>query len=61
MENHIPLPSFQGVALSSLNLGLHHHFQPPHSTQRDFFGAHTYRRIDREGIFHTQWEGEWYD
>ena len=25
--------------------------------QRDFFGAHTYRRIDREGSFHTQWEG----
>jgi 6-phosphogluconate dehydrogenase len=24
--------------------------------QRDFFGAHTYQRIDREGIFHTQWE-----
>ena len=24
--------------------------------QRDFFGAHTYRRIDREGVFHTQWE-----
>ena len=24
--------------------------------QRDFFGAHTYRRIDREGIFHTRWE-----
>jgi 6-phosphogluconate dehydrogenase len=24
--------------------------------QRDFFGAHTYRRIDREGIFHTHWE-----
>ena len=24
--------------------------------QRDFFGAHTYRRIDREGIQHTQWE-----
>ncbi|MEP6674576.1 MAG: NADP-dependent phosphogluconate dehydrogenase [Ferruginibacter sp.] len=23
--------------------------------QRDFFGAHTYERIDREGIFHTQW------
>lgn len=23
--------------------------------QRDYFGAHTYRRIDREGIFHTQW------
>ncbi len=24
--------------------------------QRDYFGAHTYRRIDREGVFHTQWE-----
>ena len=21
--------------------------------QRDFFGAHTYRRIDRDGVFHT--------
>ncbi len=27
--------------------------------QRDYFGAHTYRRVDREGVFHTQWiEGE---
>ncbi len=24
--------------------------------QRDFFGAHTYRRIDQEGVFHTRWE-----
>jgi 6-phosphogluconate dehydrogenase len=24
--------------------------------QRDYFGAHSYRRIDREGIFHTQWD-----
>jgi 6-phosphogluconate dehydrogenase len=23
--------------------------------QRDFFGAHTYRRLDREGVFHTRW------
>jgi 6-phosphogluconate dehydrogenase len=23
--------------------------------QRDYFGAHTYRRIDREGSFHTKW------
>ena len=23
--------------------------------QRDFFGAHTYRRLDREGVFHTDW------
>ncbi|HEX5991064.1 MAG TPA: hypothetical protein VFY70_00730, partial [Thermomicrobiales bacterium] len=26
--------------------------------QRDYFGAHTYQRIDREGIFHTLWHGE---
>jgi 6-phosphogluconate dehydrogenase len=24
--------------------------------QRDFFGAHTYERTDRPGIFHSQWE-----
>lgn len=24
--------------------------------QRDFFGAHTYRRNDKEGVFHTVWE-----
>jgi 6-phosphogluconate dehydrogenase len=24
--------------------------------QRDYFGAHTYRRTDRDGSFHTEWE-----
>jgi 6-phosphogluconate dehydrogenase len=24
--------------------------------QRDYFGSHTYRRIDRDGVFHTEWE-----
>jgi 6-phosphogluconate dehydrogenase len=24
--------------------------------QRDYFGAHTYRRIDKEGVFHTEWQ-----
>jgi 6-phosphogluconate dehydrogenase len=23
--------------------------------QRDYFGAHTYQRVDREGAFHTEW------
>lgn len=23
--------------------------------QRDYFGAHTYQRIDKEGVFHTDW------
>jgi 6-phosphogluconate dehydrogenase len=26
--------------------------------QRDFFGAHTYHRTDREGTFHTLWSGD---
>ncbi len=26
--------------------------------QRDFFGAHTYRRLDRAGQFHTEWAPE---
>lgn len=24
--------------------------------QRDYFGAHTYRRLDKEGVFHTEWQ-----
>ena len=24
-------------------------------SQRDYFGAHTYQRTDREGVFHTDW------
>ena len=23
--------------------------------QRDYFGAHTYQRLDKEGVFHTEW------
>jgi 6-phosphogluconate dehydrogenase len=26
--------------------------------QRDYFGAHTYERIDAQGTFHTEWEKE---
>ena len=26
--------------------------------QRDFFGAHTYKRVDKEGTFHTLWSGD---
>ena len=25
---------------------------------RDNFGAHTYRRVDRDGVFHTEWSGD---
>ena len=26
--------------------------------QRDYFGAHTYQRVDRAGTFHTDWSGD---
>jgi 6-phosphogluconate dehydrogenase len=26
--------------------------------QRDFFGAHTYKRVDMDGVFHTLWSGD---
>ncbi|MEY4995170.1 MAG: hypothetical protein RLZ65_1019 [Actinomycetota bacterium] len=26
--------------------------------QRDFFGAHTYKRVDMPGVFHTLWSGD---
>ena len=26
--------------------------------QRDYFGAHTYQRVDKPGTFHTQWSGD---
>ncbi|MGI6704747.1 MAG: NADP-dependent phosphogluconate dehydrogenase [Clostridia bacterium] len=26
--------------------------------QRDYFGAHTYERVDKEGVFHTDWLSE---
>ena len=26
--------------------------------QRDYFGAHTYRRVDKEGSFHTEWSAQ---
>ena len=27
-------------------------------SQRDFFGAHTYGRVDKPGVFHTLWAEE---
>jgi len=23
--------------------------------QRDYFGAHTYQRVDKPGVFHSEW------
>jgi len=55
MENGLSLPCFSAAltyydgyrsAQSGANLI---------QAQRDYFGAHTYERVDKEGIFHTEW------
>ncbi|APQ15883.1 NADP-dependent phosphogluconate dehydrogenase [Maribacter hydrothermalis] len=54
--NGIPLPGlsnsltyFDAYTSSKLPLNLI-------QAQRDYFGSHTYERLDRDGIFHTEWE-----
>jgi 6-phosphogluconate dehydrogenase len=57
-QNGIPAPAFS----SSLSYydGLRSEHLPAALVQgqRDFFGAHTYKRVDREGTFHTLWSGD---
>ena len=54
----IPLPGF-GAALAYYDT-LRAHRLPAALVQgqRDYFGAHTYRRVDDEGSFHTDWSGD---
>jgi 6-phosphogluconate dehydrogenase len=53
----IPVPAF------SASLGYFDSYRSPRlssnllQAQRDFFGAHTYERIDKPGVFHTEWLG----
>jgi 6-phosphogluconate dehydrogenase len=54
-EHGVPAPGF-ATALAYYD-GLRRERLPAALTQgqRDYFGAHTYRRIDRDGSFHTLW------
>ena len=54
----VPVPAF-GSSLSYFD-GLRRERLPAALIQalRDNFGAHTYRRTDREGVFHTLWAGD---
>lgn len=56
LERGIPMPAL-GASLEYLETM--RRAQLPANliqAQRDAFGAHTYRRIDRPGSFHTEWE-----
>jgi len=54
----VPVPAF-GSSLAYFD-GLRRDRLPAALIQglRDYFGAHTYRRADREGSFHTLWSGD---
>lgn len=56
MDNYIAMPclssSLQYVDMISSSRLSSNLIQ----AQRDFFGAHTYERIDKEGSFHTDWQ-----
>lgn len=55
VENSVPVPAFTS-ALAYFD-GLRRERGPANLLQglRDYFGAHTYRRRDKEGAFHTRW------
>jgi 6-phosphogluconate dehydrogenase len=52
----IPTPAFM-VSLAYFD-GYRSSWLPANliQAQRDYFGAHTYERIDAKGVFHTHWE-----
>jgi 6-phosphogluconate dehydrogenase len=55
IQNNIPLPCFS-ASLAYYD-SYHSGWLPANllQAQRDFFGAHTYERLDKPGIFHTNW------
>ena len=57
-QNGIPTPAFSsslayydGIRAERLPAALI-------QAQRDFFGAHTYNRVDKDGSFHTEWSAD---
>ena len=55
VQHGIPLPSFS-ASLSYFD-AYRSKWLPANliQAQRDFFGAHTYERLDKEGTYHTEW------
>jgi 6-phosphogluconate dehydrogenase len=55
VQNGVPVPGFS-AALSYYD-SYRTETLPANliQAQRDYFGAHTYQRVDKEGTFHTEW------
>jgi 6-phosphogluconate dehydrogenase len=54
----IPVPAFMATLAYIDTLRSTHLPANLIQAQRDFFGAHTYERVDQRGIFHTRWTNE---
>jgi len=51
----VPTPGFSSALAYYDGLRREHSAAALIQAQRDLFGAHTYRRVDRPGRFHTEW------
>jgi 6-phosphogluconate dehydrogenase len=56
MKSNVPLFAFSSALNYLTSLRRKRLPQNLTQAQRDFFGAHTYKRLDRDGDFHTEWE-----
>ncbi len=54
-EHGIPVPGFSAALAYYDALRAERLPAALTQAQRDYFGAHTYRRVDRDGSFHTRW------
>jgi 6-phosphogluconate dehydrogenase len=57
-ELSLPAPSYMASLAYYDSLRSRHLPANLIQAQRDFFGAHTYERVDQRGVFHTQWSNE---
>ena len=57
-ELSLPAPSFMASLAYYDSLRSSHLPANLIQAQRDYFGAHTYERIDQRGVFHTRWINE---
>ncbi|OMP66616.1 NADP-dependent phosphogluconate dehydrogenase [Domibacillus epiphyticus] len=55
VERGIPVPSFSSAIVYFDSYRTETLPANLIQAQRDYFGAHTYKRIDKEGTFHTEW------
>ncbi|KKK37507.1 6-phosphogluconate dehydrogenase [Mesobacillus campisalis] len=55
IENGIPVPSFASAIAYFDSYRTETLPANLLQAQRDYFGAHTYQRVDKEGVFHTNW------